>query len=104
MRAATARRMKARGEAMLAAELVAGTVELLDAVELVLDALEELVLLVVLPDVVALLAPVVAVLDEAELVTVDPEEVEAPEDVEDATELEPELERAGPPVIRNRTE
>jgi hypothetical protein len=41
MRAATARRMKARGEAMLPAELVAGTVEVLDEVELVLDALEE---------------------------------------------------------------
>lgn len=41
MRAATARRMKARGEAILDAELVAGTDELLDVVELVLDALEE---------------------------------------------------------------
>lgn len=103
MRAATARRMKARGEAMLPAELVAGTVELLDAVELVLDALEELVLLpvVVLPDAVELLT-VVAELDEAVDVMVDPEADEEPEVVEDPVELE--LERAGPPVIWNRTE
>lgn len=58
---------------------------------------------VVLPDVVALLAGVVAALDEAEVVAVDPEAVEAP-DVDDTTELEPELERAGPPVIWNLTE
>lgn len=68
---------------------------------------DSLVLLpvVVLPVVVELLPAAVVAELEADVVTEDPDEADVDvEAVADVTELEPELERAGPPEIRNRCE